>query len=75
MLVISFSRVSSHILEMGGDIFLRSVTSMGGLGAPRVGNSGPPWTTLCTEGFQLFSPSDQVIRKRRRGQAGRNYSD
>lgn len=39
MLVISFSRVSSHILEMGSDIFLRSVTSMGGLGAPTVGNS------------------------------------
>lgn len=42
LLVISFSRVSSHILEMGGNIFLRSVTSMGGLGAPRMGNSVVP---------------------------------
>ena len=58
---------------MGGDIFLRSVISMGGLGGPSLGNSivhcGPTLTIPCTEGYQLFSPSYKVIRKEEAGAA------
>lgn len=54
-------------LEMGGDIFLRSVIGTGRLGGPRLGNSivdcGPPLTTPHTEGYQLFSPSYKVLGK------------
>lgn len=61
------------VLEMGGNIFLRSVIGMGGLGGPRLGKSiahcGPPLTTPCTEGCQLFSPSYKVIRKEEAGAA------
>lgn len=57
---------------MGGDIFLRSVIGMGGLGGPRLGNSivdyGPLLTTPHTEGYQLFSPSYKVIGKEEAGQ-------
>lgn len=54
-------------LEMGGDIFLRSVIGTGRLGGPSLGNSivdcGPPLTTPHTEGYQLFSPSYKVLGK------------
>lgn len=52
---------------------------MGGSEPPRLGDSvvdqGSPLTTLCTEGCQLFSPSNHVIEGQGAGPAGKSCAD